>query len=124
LIVLAASLVLVACGGSSSDSPVTPRDDRALCAELCDRIAACDPAEEFPGAAACTRTCVEDQRRASPACRAARVAYERCTLPLTCEVLQRIQADPGDPTSPCKAAFASLFGCDGSSLEPRLDFQF
>jgi hypothetical protein len=122
---LLACLAASACNGRQPASRGAADDDRALCTALCDRLAACGAADGFPGAPACARICIEDQAR-EPACRDARVAYERCAIPLACDQLRRVYADPWAPGSACAAESAAVIACGGPSNDaaPFIYFQF
>jgi len=121
---IVAATLLVACDGASSTKQPAPRDDRSLCAALCEHLAECAPATDFPGAATCTRRCVEDQPRPPAACHAARVDYEVCAIPLPCDQLRTLYVEPTATTSPCAAEVAALLACDPSQPVPHIDFQF
>jgi hypothetical protein len=122
--------IVAACNGGASTPTPTPEalpadEPRPPCAGLCERIAACGPRADFPGVAACTKTCEDDPHQRSGRCRAPRIAYERCMIELPCADVIRVNGgDTIGTAGPCEAELAAVLACDPPPATPPIRFQF
>jgi hypothetical protein len=115
--------MLAACSGSARE-PATTTGDRSPCARLCEHLAACGPSAKFPGAAACTRDCENDPRQQGGACRAPRLAYERCAAELPCAELRREDDLDAAKRGPCGREIADVLACEPAPTWKPITFQF
>jgi hypothetical protein len=120
--------LLFACTDGTSPPATTakaPIEERSPCAALCEHLAACGPGADFPGVAACTKTCEDDPRQQSGPCQEPRLAYERCVVALSCEEVRARNDVEIAKTGPCGAETRAVIACEPEApAEPFIYFQF
>jgi hypothetical protein len=118
--------VLLGCNdGAPPATTKAPVDERSPCAALCEHLAACGPDADFPGVAACTKTCEDDPHQQSGPCQEPRLAYERCVVALSCEQVRARNDLEVAKTGPCGAETRAVIACEPEAPpEPFIYFQF
>jgi hypothetical protein len=118
--------MLLACSdGTPTSTAQAPADEHSPCAALCEHLAACGPNADFPGVAACTKTCEDDPHQRSGPCQEPRLAYERCVVALTCEQVRARDDLEVAKTGPCGAETRAVIECEPESPPaPFIYFQF